>query len=612
MTSVALVRGARRVFRFFVPVVLLLALDAPPARAADAQRWVKVAAPEFTVITSLREKEALAWSGEFAQFVAALQSFMRVNPKRLPRLTLVVFARDREFERFKPLRADGTPMDVGGFFSRRESWSVAGLVGSDQSEDTRGVIFHEGTHWFLSALELPNPVWLEEGLAEVYSTFAIEGKKAVFGRAIESHVLALRTMEMLPLEQLLFLPQENLHAGGEDAATRAGLAYAQSWAFVHYLIFGQREVPKRSLVEYVEGLRTKHPDEAFQQAFGSTYAQVERKLKEYLVVGRYYVAKQPLAELPALAAHPATEFEVRDALARLRIAGHRYADARQDVAAAITASPDDPRVYELQGELESEAGDAKAARGAFQKAIEKGSKDFRPYYELAAATHAGAGEADGSVSNLTPESARAIANLYEKSINANPRFRPAYQGLAGVVELVPAGNDQDVRFLELGRKLFPDDGMVRLGLATIAKRAGDTERARALVTEVLNAKGQESHVLAYAQRIERSWLERDVFSQVNALADQKKFAEAIAVIDAQMKAGADFATRQRLKSTRDQLEGALLLEDARVALSERRIDDAKAKYQAILDSNASPILKGQVRRQLEQLNARTRKTRAPD
>src|SRR5687768_13903833 len=150
---------------------LALPLCSSTVLAAGGERWLKVAAPEFTVITPLREKEALAWTAEFSQFIAALQGFINVNPTRLPRLTIVVLARERDFARFRPLRENGTPMEVAGFFSRRASGAVAGVVGTGMRDETRSTLFHEGTHWFLSGFELPNPVWLEEGLAEVFSTF---------------------------------------------------------------------------------------------------------------------------------------------------------------------------------------------------------------------------------------------------------------------------------------------------------------------------------------------------------------------------------------------------------------------------------------------------------
>jgi tetratricopeptide (TPR) repeat protein len=310
-------------------------------------------------------------------------------------------------------------------------------------------------------------------------------------------------------------------------------------------------------------------------------------------------------ERPALKADPASVADVEDALARLRMVGRRYDDARKNAERAIAAAPEDPRGYELQGELAQESGDLATAHVAYRTAIAKGSRDFRPYFEIAAADHARAAEADGAPRNITPETARAISNRYERAINLNPRHRPAYQGLAQLVEWVPPGNVEDGRFLEQGLKLFPDDGMVRLGLAMIAKREGNTERARALLAEVAGAATtQPGNVIAYARRLESEWMQHDVFAQVDALVNERKYAEALALVDGQIAAGADFGTRQRLQATRNSLQASQLLEEARVAISKGRWDDAREKFKAVLESNAPPLIKSQVRRQLEQMDKR--------
>ena len=51
----------------------------------------------------------------------------------------------------------------------------------------RRTIFHEGVHWFLSGTKTRNPVWLDEGLAEVFSTFRAEKDRAAWGQAIPEH-----------------------------------------------------------------------------------------------------------------------------------------------------------------------------------------------------------------------------------------------------------------------------------------------------------------------------------------------------------------------------------------------------------------------------------------
>jgi hypothetical protein len=75
-------------------------------------------------------------------------------------------------------------------------------------------------------------------------------------------------------------------------------------------------------------------------------------------------------------------------------------------------------------------------------------------------------------------------------------------------------------------------------------------------------------------------------------------------VDQQIAGGVDFHSRQRLQIMRDGLHSSHLLEEANEAMKERRWDDAREKFKAVLESNASPILKGQVRRHLDQMDKR--------
>jgi hypothetical protein len=182
----------------------------------------------------------------------------------------VLFARDRDFGPYRVLGANGKPLtEVAGFFSRRETWAVAGLAGTS-SQDVRRIIFNEGVHWLFSAYQRPNPVWVEEGVAEVFSTFAFARKKMSWGHGIEEHAFVFQRGPLIPLERLMFLDKAMMFRGGGPPV---GMLYAQSWAFAHYLLFGQHSLPKDALDTDLKLYHSAiHPDEAFKRAFGTTYA----------------------------------------------------------------------------------------------------------------------------------------------------------------------------------------------------------------------------------------------------------------------------------------------------------------------------------------------------
>src|SRR4030095_4613209 len=84
------------------------------------------------------------------------------------------------------------------------------------------------------------PLWFQEGFAECFSTMEIEGrdKKVRLGRAIGEHVALLNERVFMPLEQL-FAVQHGSPEYNEDE--KQGLFYAESWAFVHYMMFDSEQ-----------------------------------------------------------------------------------------------------------------------------------------------------------------------------------------------------------------------------------------------------------------------------------------------------------------------------------------------------------------------------------
>ena len=55
-----------------------------------------------------------------------------------------------------------------------------------QRQDPESIIFHEYVHFLTSGGKRSLPIWLSEGLAEYFSTFAVsgDGKQIAIGRAI--------------------------------------------------------------------------------------------------------------------------------------------------------------------------------------------------------------------------------------------------------------------------------------------------------------------------------------------------------------------------------------------------------------------------------------------
>ena len=114
--------------------------------------WVKLQAERFGVISQLDEASTRRWAVEFDQFIDALLQLYAVNDERLPPLTMVLFENARDFAPYQ-IQTESGQVKVLGFFANMGTWSVIDLAGRRSSPETRNIVYHEGVHWFASAME---------------------------------------------------------------------------------------------------------------------------------------------------------------------------------------------------------------------------------------------------------------------------------------------------------------------------------------------------------------------------------------------------------------------------------------------------------------------------
>lgn len=566
-----------------------------PARPA----WLRATTADVTIITTLDRKEAIARANQFSQYVAALRTYFGNPPQPPAPLTMVVFDRDYDFNRYRPLRANGKPEQVGGFFVRHESWAVIGLSAEATAEAHR-TIFHEGVHWFLNAADNWMPPWMDEGMAEVFSTFEIVDHDARWGRALNDHVALLRRNGLQPLRRVLFtdrgeLFQDNLH--------RTSLFYAESWALVHFLIFGENKVPRDAAKRYTALVSGgTDPDEAFKIAFGRTYEEMDQLLKKYLNDGTYHLSRRPLAVPATVTVEPADPQEVDEALGRLALVANRYTLAADHARAMVARRDGDPRGHALLGLAYKELHQQADAVAEFEAAVKHGSTDFQPYFEAACDlqnTEVGIG------GGVTDVEARQAADYYERAITLYPSLEGSYTNLAGVVGMAEPAKDADRETLESGARLFPRNLMIQLGLAQLARRGGDAAAGRQILERVCaHQPAPDGNVLGYASRIRAAWDEQDLFDRVNSLTATSKYADAIRLIDDHLRDGTDAGTRIQIVSMRRELEAALSIQNLNAALKEQDWISARKVIAGILKSDGPANAKSEAKRILGELDDR--------
>src|SRR5262245_43698747 len=132
MKGTSIVRAA--CLRAWQAAALLLALlAAGPTPAADSS-WRTLEAAHFRVLSQLGDGKTTAWARDFNQFIVSMSGVLRIDPRRLPPLTVVLFARDRDFTPFMTARPNGKTANISGLTVRQPTWSVI-AIGQSSDRD---------------------------------------------------------------------------------------------------------------------------------------------------------------------------------------------------------------------------------------------------------------------------------------------------------------------------------------------------------------------------------------------------------------------------------------------------------------------------------------------
>ena len=264
-----------------VAIALLLWIGILTCPATALARWTRLSSEHFVFVGDAPERDIRNIARRLEQFRDVVgrvfSDDLNISPVRT---VVVVFQNDKSFTPFKP-EFQGRPVAVAGYFVGMEDANYI-AVNAEQDSDAYGVIFHEYAHFLTANAVGAVPVWVSEGLAELYETFeaASGGRTAFIGKPSRQNLQLLQTSgTLMPVAALVAVQHDSpLYNEGD----RRGLFYAESWALVHYLTFGS---PARAgqLKAYISSMsQGVQAQEAFRTAFGTDTAALDRELQRYV------------------------------------------------------------------------------------------------------------------------------------------------------------------------------------------------------------------------------------------------------------------------------------------------------------------------------------------
>ena len=499
--------------------VLLFALSFALLGGEANAEWTRLRSPNFEFVGDASERQIRHVAQQLEQFrevmVRALPDAAAGSPAPI---VVIVFANDQSFAPFKP-RFQGRPIELAGFFQSGQDVNFIAING-DLGAFAFRTVFHEYSHYLVSNALGMAPVWVHEGLAELYETFQERdgGKSAALGLPLAEHVQELRSRQLIPLSQLMAVDRSSPMY---NEGNRRGLLYAQSWALMHYLTFGS-EARRAQLLRYLTQLRSGgSPEEALSKEFGTDLLTIEKELRQYVSNFRFkfvtYAFDTTTRAAVDVRSERVSDAEAQGYLGDLLARSDRTEEARAYLKKVVTANADAARAHYALGLLELRESNVEEALPLLERATTLRPEEpaFLTVYGRALAERLHTTAPDDPQRESMVERARSVLS---RSVE---RDATAAHALAhfGYFELAEGEPARAVDLLQRAVASAPSDETYRMMLADALRQQGD----------YLEATAQLSFLLAHGSRQEVREHARERLGRVAQLRNQAAArAEALA------------------------------------------------------------------------------------
>ena len=344
-------------------VVIALALVTAGLAHAELN-WVKLRSANFELYTSAGERAGRRTIQQFERTRTFFQQAMQVSVSHPKPVRIVLFRSKKEYLPYRP-----GEVAAAYYLPGRNADLIVLVAGNEPS-----VAIHEYVHLLVRHSGLELPLWINEGLADLYSSLQNVGGKVVVGHAPPARIATLRREKWVPLEQVLLADHDSQHYTEKE---RAGKFYAESWALTHMLNLSQEF--RSDLGDLLELLTAGTSSvTALETVYGMPIQRLQRELQSYVRQDRltglvFDIRLEKSAEGPS--AETAAGLEVGLLLADLLAGIEKTEGARAMYEKVSSENPEAPGPYEGLGYLEYRLGDKDKARVHFGRAFDMGSKN---------------------------------------------------------------------------------------------------------------------------------------------------------------------------------------------------------------------------------------------
>jgi tetratricopeptide (TPR) repeat protein len=344
-----------------------------PEKTSNSLPWVGFSTPHFELYTTNDERTAYdaiqrfeTVYGFFKQF-GGEDALLNTTPQR--KVRVIAFRSAREFGAYRVSQA------AFAYYQRTRSGDY--IMMQDLAPDHYQVGVHEYTHFVVRESGLKLPLWLNEGLAEFYSSLESREGQVFLGHPPYGRLRSLRTQSWIRLQTLFSVGQTSPYYTQAD---KMDIFYAESWAlthmlamhaeyaaqFRHFLALISNGTPE---LEAVQVLYHKNPDQLISDL--NDYLQQRQLPFRAFSLNAFHAAPQGAEPQPLPSVRAGVDFALADLAAANPNTGRGTpAQLLDDVSKRY---PDSPAAEESLGYFALTQNRRAEARIHFAKAVERHS-----------------------------------------------------------------------------------------------------------------------------------------------------------------------------------------------------------------------------------------------
>lgn len=365
--------------------------------------WIKLSTPHFemyTTNTRARAMEALEIFEEARCFFDENSPSQTVTDGPI---RVVAFESEAEFRPYRTI-----PGAVA-FYEHGHGRDY--IVMRDLGPGSSSVAIHEYAHLYFEHHNIRLPLWLNEGLADVYSTLERRGMRVIIGSPPPGRLEAVRARPLVDLHQLMAVDQRSPYYRDPRHMEQF---YAESWALAHMLLIGEKY--RGNCARFLAMVQTNGADASFRVVYRKSLNDVSADLREYVSQGEMEAASFE-AHLDRSETPTVSEFALRDAelvLADLLSTGYdTTAEGRARLRELEAESPKNPELQRALGYVAWHEGKIEEAKQHFGEAVQEGSRDALMIFQYAGLLHASSAPSE------------QVIHLLERAVELKPDFDDA-------------------------------------------------------------------------------------------------------------------------------------------------------------------------------------------